>query len=160
MARVRPGRPVRGSRSGRPIMAVLDLLGRRWALRILWELREGALGFNELQTRCDAMSPSVLNLRLAELRDAGVLAANEARAYALTREGEALVEALGALDVWARRWAARSSRGAQPARSESTTTSSSSAAATSRRRATGGSHSPSPGSRRRRTSAAPRTSRR
>ena len=30
---------VRGSRTGRPIMALLDLLGRRWTLRILWELR-------------------------------------------------------------------------------------------------------------------------
>jgi len=29
---------VRGSRSGRPIMALLDLLGRRWTLRIIWEL--------------------------------------------------------------------------------------------------------------------------
>ena len=36
-------RTVRGSRSGRPIMALLDLLGRRWTLRILWELREQAL---------------------------------------------------------------------------------------------------------------------
>ena len=36
-------RGVRGSRSGRPIMALLDLLGRRWSLRILWELREQAL---------------------------------------------------------------------------------------------------------------------
>jgi DNA-binding HxlR family transcriptional regulator len=34
-------RSVRGSKSGRPIMALLDLLGRRWTLRILWELREG-----------------------------------------------------------------------------------------------------------------------
>jgi len=40
----RPGRPVRGSRTGRPIMALLDLLGRRWVLRILWELREAGYG--------------------------------------------------------------------------------------------------------------------
>ena len=26
----KPGRPVRGSRSGVPVMALLDLLGRRW----------------------------------------------------------------------------------------------------------------------------------
>jgi DNA-binding HxlR family transcriptional regulator len=36
-------RAVRGSRSGRPIMVLLDLLGRRWSLRILWELRDNAL---------------------------------------------------------------------------------------------------------------------
>ncbi|HJV56497.1 MAG TPA: transcriptional regulator, partial [Methylomirabilota bacterium] len=36
----RPGWPVRGSRTGRPIMALMDLLGRRWALRVIWELRD------------------------------------------------------------------------------------------------------------------------
>ena len=35
---------VRGSRTGRPVMALLDLLGRRWTLRIVWELRDGPLG--------------------------------------------------------------------------------------------------------------------
>ena len=33
-------RTVRGSASGRPIMVLLDLLGRRWSLRIVWELRD------------------------------------------------------------------------------------------------------------------------
>ena len=40
----RPGVPVRGSATGRPLMAAMDLLGRRWALRILWELRDGPRG--------------------------------------------------------------------------------------------------------------------
>ena len=57
----RPGRPVRGSATGRPIMALLDLLGRRWALRVLWELRAGPVpGFRELQSRCGGVSSSVL----------------------------------------------------------------------------------------------------
>src|SRR5207237_3071394 len=60
MAVPKPGRPVRGSRTGRPIMALLDLLGRRWALRILWEARHGPLSFRALRERCDGMSPSVL----------------------------------------------------------------------------------------------------
>ena len=51
MATPRPGRRVRGSETGRPIMALLDLLGRRWALRVGWELRNGPLGFRELQRR-------------------------------------------------------------------------------------------------------------
>src|SRR6202035_4396571 len=67
-----PGRPVRGSQTGRPVMALLDLLGRRWALRILWELRDGsALTFRQLQARCGDISSSVLNDRLRELREAG-----------------------------------------------------------------------------------------
>ena len=102
--RPRPGRPVRGSRSGRPIMALLDLLGRRWALRVIWELREGALSFRALQERCDGVSPSVLNTRLAELREAGVLALREGEGYALTRDGAGLLAALAPLHAWAKEW--------------------------------------------------------
>lgn len=64
-------RRVRGSRSGRPIMALLDLLGRRWSLRILWELREATLTSRALREACDDASPTVLQARLAELRQAG-----------------------------------------------------------------------------------------
>ena len=103
-----PGRPVRGSRSGRPIMALLDLLGRRWALRIIWELREDALTFRGLQARCDGMSPSVLNDRLSELRLAGVVEVGTHNGYALTAEGSDLLHALAPLDDWASRWARRS----------------------------------------------------
>lgn len=98
---------MRGSRSGQPIMALLDLLGRRWALRILWELREGPLGFTDLQARCDRMSPSVLAQRLVELRETAVVEVDGAGAYGLTTEGRALLGALAPLAVWAKRWAAR-----------------------------------------------------
>src|SRR5258705_10580770 len=69
----RPGRPVRGSRSGRPIMALLDLLGRRWTLRVIWELRGGRLTFRALQEACGGVSPTVLNERVGELRESGLL---------------------------------------------------------------------------------------
>src|SRR5437660_9014097 len=100
----KPGRPVRGSRSGRPIMALLDLLGRRWALRILWELRLEAVTFRELRSRCDSMSPSVLNQRLGELRDTGVVELADG-GYRLTREGQELLLALAPMDHWDKRWA-------------------------------------------------------
>ena len=51
-------------------MAALDLLGRRWALRLLWELRGGPVGARALRERCDGMSSSVLYERLTELRTA------------------------------------------------------------------------------------------
>src|SRR6516165_4889711 len=70
---VRPGRPVRGSTTGRLLMAALDLLGRRWSLRMLWELRHGPLGARPLRERCDGMSPSVLYERLGELTSAGLI---------------------------------------------------------------------------------------
>ena len=65
-----PGRPVRGSTTGRPIMAVFDLLGRRWAQRVIWELREGQPTFRALQERCGDPSPSVLNTCLLYTSDA------------------------------------------------------------------------------------------
>jgi len=100
-----PGVRVRGSRTGRPIMALLDLLGRRWALRILWELREQALVFRALRARCDDMSPSVLNRRLAELRAAGIVERDPTSGYRLTRDGSALLAALRPLHAWAGAWA-------------------------------------------------------
>ncbi|HEY3958160.1 MAG TPA: helix-turn-helix domain-containing protein [Streptosporangiaceae bacterium] len=96
--------PVRGSATGRPLMAAMDLLGRRWALRILWELRDEPLGARALQSRCDQMSSSVLYERLAELTAAGLLARDPAGAYQLTELGAALAPALQSLDSWARQW--------------------------------------------------------
>lgn len=100
----RPGRRVRGSASGRPIMAALDLLGRRWALRVLWELRAGPLTFRELRAACGGVSPTVLNTRLAELRDVGVLESGE-RGYAPTAMGQKLCASLAPLQRWADDWA-------------------------------------------------------
>lgn len=89
-------------------MALLDLLGRRWALRVLWELREaGAANFRELQQRCGNISSSVLAERLRELRDAGIVATSDRTGYRLTEEGHALLEALAPIDAWAKRWAKR-----------------------------------------------------
>jgi DNA-binding HxlR family transcriptional regulator len=86
-------------------MAAMDLLGRRWALRILWELRAGPLGARALQARCDQMSSSVLYERLDELAAARLLTRDGAGAYLLTDLGAALAPALESLDSWARRWA-------------------------------------------------------
>jgi DNA-binding HxlR family transcriptional regulator len=88
-------------------MAVLDWLGRRWALRILWELRDDALPFRALQDRCDAVSPTVLNDRLRELREAGVVELQAGGGYVLTDEGRALGALLVPLNGWAERWARR-----------------------------------------------------
>jgi DNA-binding HxlR family transcriptional regulator len=99
-----PGRPVRGSSTGRPIMALLDLLGRRWTLRVIWELREErAPTFRALQARCDDVSSSVLAGRLAELAEAG-LVTHGGDGYALTPQGRDLLDRLAPLDDWASRW--------------------------------------------------------
>ena len=73
---------IRGSRTGRPIMVLLDLLGRRWTLRIVWELREDAKRFRELQDAIGA-SPTIINTRL----------------------GEELLRLFLPLHVWSEKWA-------------------------------------------------------
>jgi DNA-binding HxlR family transcriptional regulator len=89
-------------------MALLDLLGRRWALRILWELRDGdSLTFRDLQARSGNISSSVLNDRLRELREAGIVSSPPPGGYQLTPAGHALLRALEPLDAWAKNWSAR-----------------------------------------------------
>lgn len=101
----RPGNQVRGSSTGRPLMAALDLLGRRWSLRLLWELRDGPLGARALRVRCDAMSSSVLYERLKELVDAGLIRQRPSANYELTAIGTQLGEAIEPLQAWSARWA-------------------------------------------------------
>jgi len=102
----RPGQDVRGSTTGRPLMAAMDLLGRRWALRILWELRVGSTGARALQARCDGMSSSVLYDRLGDLVAAGLVEQTHDGQYVLTELGALLGSALKPLDAWAESWAA------------------------------------------------------
>jgi DNA-binding HxlR family transcriptional regulator len=90
-------------------MALLDLLGRRWSLRVLWELRDGPVPFRALQERCGGMSSSVLSQRLAELTKAEILE-RDAGGYRLSGEGERLLDGLAPLQSWAERWASRSER--------------------------------------------------
>lgn len=99
------GSPVRGSRAGRPIMVVLDLLGRRTAMRIVWELRESTLNFRALQNACET-NPALLNTRLKELREARIVEYDdEGSGYRLTELGGKLIAAFGPLSVWANEWA-------------------------------------------------------
>jgi DNA-binding HxlR family transcriptional regulator len=83
-----PGARVRGSRTGRPIMVLLDVLGQRWTLRILWELREERLNFRELRRRCE--------LDLVDHTDEG---------YGYTRLGAELGVHISGLNRWSERWA-------------------------------------------------------
>jgi DNA-binding HxlR family transcriptional regulator len=81
-------------------MRVLDRLGRRWALRVLWELRDGPLTFRALREACDGVSPSSLNQRLRELRALGVIALGD-DGYGLTPSGARLSRVLLDLCRWA-----------------------------------------------------------
>ena len=108
MARI--GAPARSSiaktKSTPPVMDLLELIGQRWTLRILWELRHGALTFRALQEEGGGLSPTVLNRRLSELKEADLIKLSLA-GYTLTPLGLELGEKLLDLTRWADRWARR-----------------------------------------------------
>jgi DNA-binding HxlR family transcriptional regulator len=100
-----PGSKVRGSTTGRPVMAALDMLGRRWALRVLFELSTEPAGFRELQGRCEKISASVLNTRLHELQEATVVELRPDGKWHLSALGAELMKAVGGLRAWSTKWA-------------------------------------------------------
>ena len=96
---------VRGSTTGRPIMALLDLLGRRWVLRLVWELRAEPKRFRELQELIGGASPTIVNARLRELRAARLVELDPGAGYRLTVLGQELLKLFLPLHVWSEKWA-------------------------------------------------------
>src|SRR3954469_18223378 len=96
-------RRVGGSTSGRAIMVRLDLLGRRWVLRLIWELRDEPRRFRELQDLIGA-SPTIVNARLAELREAKLVELDPESGYRLTALGGELLRLFLPLHMWSERW--------------------------------------------------------
>ncbi|MDR3568324.1 MAG: helix-turn-helix domain-containing protein [Syntrophobacteraceae bacterium] len=103
MSVLKPGTKIRGSESGSPINAIFDLMGRRWALGILWYLGDGPLKFRELQDRCGGVSPSILNRRLKELREADIVA-RTVDGYILTERGKELRLLIVPVAKWSVDW--------------------------------------------------------
>lgn len=96
---------IRGSRTGKPVMALLDLLGRRWTLRVVWELRDGPLTSRALREACGGVSPTVLSDRTKELREARLIELDEPAGYRLTPLGRELFTRFLPLVEWSERWA-------------------------------------------------------
>jgi DNA-binding HxlR family transcriptional regulator len=99
-------KPNSESTTERPLAELFELLGRRWTLRILWELRDRTLSFNDLRRAVGGMSQSVLVTRLTELFGAG-LVADVPGGYRLTDDGVTLTRELANLDDWASGWGSR-----------------------------------------------------
>lgn len=85
-------------------MALLDLLGRTWAMGVVWQLKSGPFTFRELQKKCESISPSILNSRIKELVLAGIVE-RTLDGYRLTERGETLVELIRPFGDWSREWA-------------------------------------------------------
>ncbi|HMB61926.1 MAG TPA: helix-turn-helix domain-containing protein [Eudoraea sp.] len=99
-----PGKPVRGSRTGQPIMVIFDLLGRSWSMGIIWHLNNGPSTFRKLQEYCENISPTTLNKRLKELAKADIIERTMG-GYDLTTDGKELFRLLEPLGLWAKNWA-------------------------------------------------------
>lgn len=83
-------------------MVVLDLLGRKTAMRLLWELRNEPLTFRALEKACES-NARLLNTRLTELKAARLIEHADG-GYRLTAEGRRLEKAMMPLLKWAREW--------------------------------------------------------
>jgi len=99
-----PGKPVRGSKTGVPIMALFDLLGRTWAMGVIWQLQNGPYTFRELQERCESISPSILNSRIKDLKEADIVE-RTLDGYQLTERGNELIKLLLPFGEWSMNWA-------------------------------------------------------
>jgi DNA-binding HxlR family transcriptional regulator len=92
---------IRETRTSASLAQALDHFGRRWALRVIWELRSEALNFRALRAACAGISPAVMQARLHELRDLGLIEQIPGLGYRLTAAGEQLFRIMAPLAEWA-----------------------------------------------------------
>jgi DNA-binding HxlR family transcriptional regulator len=92
------------SKNRRPIMLLIDLLGRKWMMRIIWELNQEKCSFRNLQKRCGNISPTVLNNRMKELIAANIVTKARPNGYQLTDIGLELIELFQPLNSWVKKW--------------------------------------------------------
>ncbi len=99
------GKPVTSATTTPPIAQIVALLGRKWLMRVIWELRGQALSFRQLQQACGDISPTVLNQRIKDLVATGLVERGDA-GYRLTSQGRELLQVYRPLSDWAERWVA------------------------------------------------------
>lgn len=85
-------------------MALFDLLGRSWCMGVLWQSVGVPYTFRELQELCDNISPTVLNTRIKDLCEVGLLE-RTIDGYILTNQGNKLIELLNPFDQYSANWA-------------------------------------------------------
>ena len=88
----------------RPIMVLIDLLGKKWVMRILWELNHEPCSFRTLQERCGKISPTVLSNRMKELTAANLVKKARLNGYHLTDIGLELIDLFQPLRGWVKKW--------------------------------------------------------
>ena len=92
---------IRKTETSASLALALDHFGRRWALRVVWELRGEPLSFRALRSACGDISPSVMQARLHQLRDLGLIEQIPGLGYRHTSAGQQLFRVIAPLDNWA-----------------------------------------------------------
>lgn len=93
-----------------PVAKSAEVLGNPWSLLIVRELLLGSTRFTALQKGMPRISPTVLNTRLKELEEHGVIvkrpvSGQRGHDYRLTPAGRELAPVIESLVVWGMRWA-------------------------------------------------------
>jgi len=92
------------------VTQLLSLLEARYAIRVLWALRDGhPQTFRLLQDSVGGITPNTLNTRIKALREAGLMAHGD-DGYIVTSAGADLLKRLSELPAFATRWAAAQAR--------------------------------------------------
>ncbi len=92
---------IRKTKTSAGLAVALDHVVRRWALRVIWELRGKPLSFRALRSACGDISPSVMQARLHQLRDLGLIEQIPGLGYRHTSAGQQLFRVIAPLDNWA-----------------------------------------------------------
>jgi DNA-binding HxlR family transcriptional regulator len=94
---------------------LLGLLEARYAMRVLWALKDGhPQTFRLLQDSVGGITPNTLNTRIKELREAGLLQ-HGGDGYSVTSSGMDLLKRLSDIQAFAARWAAAQAKKKQQA---------------------------------------------
>ena len=98
------------SKENAAVFQLFEKLECRYALRVLWALRDGhPQTFRLLQDSVGGITPNTLNTRIKELRLAGLMSHGD-EGYILTASGADLLRRLGELPAFAVRWASAQAR--------------------------------------------------
>lgn len=91
-------------KSSQPVMQLLELMGKKWMLRIVWELSKEEMTFRELQAACGDISPTIINRRLKEMVEAKLVEKRDPSGYGLTDLGKEFCALVGPLNQWSKKW--------------------------------------------------------
>ena len=84
----------------------MDIVGGKWKMVVLWQLRNGVVRFSELKRQLNGVTQKMLTQQLRELEESGLITRTVYPVvppkveYGLTEESKKLIPVLDALCQW------------------------------------------------------------